>query len=445
MTSNEFANRRDQLLRLMGDDGIALVPAAPVHYRSGDSAYPFRQNSDFYYLTGFAEPEAMALIMPHGAEGEFVLFCRPRDPMNERWEGVRTGLEGAVDRYGADQAFPIDAVDRIVPALLASRRKLYCTLGRCPNFDQRIIGWINGLRPQAKNGVHAPRDFVALDHCLQEMRVRKSPAELEQMRKSAQLTINAHQRAMRAARPGKMEYEIAAEILYEFHRHGTAPAYWPIVANSGNACVLHYRDNASPLADGALLLVDAGCESAYYASDVTRTYPVNGRFSPEQRAVYEVVLSAQRAAIDTCTAGNPWNAVHEAAVRETTRGLIDLGLLRGTLANLIEEGAYREFFMHKTGHWLGMDVHDVGQYKVDDRWRPLEPGMAFTVEPGLYIPATASDVPKAFRGIGVRIEDDLVVTSGRPEILTGGLVKDPDDLEAFIRGVEGKRDSTMGV
>lgn len=417
----------------MGRGALAILPAAPIRRRSRDSEYAYRQDSDFYYLTGLAEPEAVAVIVPFRAAGEYVIFCRARNPELERWEGDRIGPEGVVQQYGADQAYPISAIDEVLPKMLEGREHLFYTMGLHPDFDQRLLGWINGMRTQAKNGVRWPREIAGLDHPLHEMRLHKSRSELNALRASAEITMTAHRRAMRSAAAGLMEYQVAAEILHEFHHQGAVPSYSPIVGGGHNACVLHYRTNASQLNEGDLLLVDAGCEHDYYASDVTRTFPVGGRFSPEQRAVYEVVLTAQYAAIDACRPGNDWMAPHEAAVHAITRGLIKLGLLKGNVGKLIKSGEYREYFMHKTGHWLGMDVHDVGDYKVDDRWRLLEPGMVHTIEPGIYIAPGAKQAPKAFRGIGIRIEDDVAVTTGAPEVLTGDLVKEPDALEAFLQ------------
>ena len=434
MKKDEFARRRRQLMREMGRDAIAILPAAPVRRRNGDVEYAYRQDSDFHFLTGFPEPEAVAVLIPHRAEGEYVLFCRERDPARELWDGDRAGQAGAVERYGADDAFPIGDIDEILPGLLESRARVCYTMGLHPEFDQRVISWVNGLRAQAKQGLHTPQEFFALDHLLNDMRLYKSRPELDTMRRSAAIAVAAHRRAMRLAAPGVMEYELAAELLHEFHRHHAEIAYEPIVGGGANGCVLHYRANAAPLADGDLVLIDAGCEYDCYASDITRTFPVNGRYSPAQRALYEVVLEAQHAAIAACVPGNHWNDPHDAAVRGITQGLVALGLLKGKVAKLIKEGAYREWFMHRTGHWLGLDVHDVGDYKVGDAWRVLEPGMVLTVEPGIYVPPGSRRAPKEFRGIGIRIEDDVAVTRGAPDVLTGALVKQPDEVERFLAG-----------
>jgi Xaa-Pro aminopeptidase len=428
----EFKRRRRQLARLMGKGGIAILPAALEKQRNGDVHYFYRPDSDFYYLTGFEEPEAVAVLIPGRPQAEYILFVRDRDPTRETWDGKRAGPEGAIEDFGADDAFPIGDIDDILPGLMEQCERVYYAMGIHPDFDQRVIGWVNSLRGQAKLGVHAPQEFVALDHVLHDMRLFKSRGELGLMRRSAQIAAGAHVRAMRATRPGVTEYEVMAEILHEFHRHRADISYHPIVGGGANACTLHYHANDAPLRDGDLLLIDAGCELDYYASDITRTFPVNGRFSSEQRAVYEVVLDAQEAAIAAVKPGNHWNDPHDAAVRAITQGLVRLGLLRGRLPTLLRTEAYRKFFMHRTGHWLGMDVHDVGDYKVGDEWRVFEPGMCLTVEPGIYIPARTRGVPKRWWNIGIRIEDDVVVTDGGCELLTTGLPRTPDEIEATM-------------
>jgi len=428
----EFARRRRQLMRLMGRDAIAIVPAAPIRHRNGDVEYPYRQDSDFFYLTGFPEPEAVAVLVPGREQAEYVLFVRERDPARETWDGKRAGPEGATRDYGADDAFPITDIDEILPGLMENRTAVYYAMGVHPEFDQRVVGWVNQLRAQARHGRHPPHEFVALDHILHDMRLYKSRAELALMREAARIAAQAHIRAMRFCRPGVHEYEVMAELVHEFRRHNADPAYHPIVGGGANACILHYRENDQVLRDGDLLLIDAGCEYQCYASDITRTFPVNGRFTPEQRAVYEIVLEANLAAIAKVKPGNHWNEPHDAAVRVITQGLVKLGLLKGRVSALEREGAYRRFFMHRTGHWLGMDVHDVGDYKVGDEWRVLEPGMVLTIEPGIYIPAHLRGVPRRFRNIGIRIEDDVVVTRDGAEVLPSDVPKDPDEIEALM-------------
>ncbi len=432
MKQDEFGRRRRQLMRLMGRDAIAILPAAPVRLRNGDVEYFYRPDSDFYYLTGFAEPEAVAVLLPGRPHGEYVLFVRDRDPTREAWDGARAGPEGAVEDHGADDAFPISDIDEILPGLLERCSRVFYTMGANPEFDKRVIGWVNRLRSESKQGSHTPHEFVALDHPLHEMRLFKSRAELGSLRRAAQIACAAHRRALAAAAPGRMEYEVMAELLHEFHRRRADISYHPIVGSGPNSCVLHYRDNDRQMKDGELLLIDAGCEYQYYASDVTRTLPVGGRYSPRQRAVYEVVLEAQRAAIAKARAGGNWNDPHLAAVRAITRGLVRIGLLKGRVAKLVKDGAYRKFFMHRTGHWLGMDVHDVGEYKVGEQWRLLEPGMVMTIEPGIYIPRGTPGVRREWWGIGVRIEDDVVVTAGEPEVLTAAMPTDPDEIERLM-------------
>lgn len=432
MDQKIWQRRRREVMQTMGG-GVAIVPTAPVHIRNRDVEFPYRADSDFYYLTHFPEPEAVAVLVPGRAHGEFILFCRERDPEKEIWDGRRAGPEGAVQRYGADDAFPIDDIDDILPGLLENKEKVYYSMGRHAEFDLRLIQWVNEVRAKSRTGVHAPGEFVALDHILHEMRLFKSAEEVRLMRRAAKISANAHRRAMRAARPGMMEYELEAELLYEFKKGGAEfPAYSPIVGSGENACILHYTENNAAMADGSLVLIDAGAEVDGYAADITRTFPVNGRFSGEQKAVYEVVLAAQAAALDQVAPGRHWNAPHDAAVRTLTQGLVDLGLLSGEVDGLIEKNAYRRFYMHRTGHWLGLDVHDVGDYKIDGEWRELEPGMALTVEPGLYIAAN-KDIPERWSNIGVRIEDDALVTADGHEVLTADTPKTVADIEAVMR------------
>jgi Xaa-Pro aminopeptidase len=432
LKTEEFARRRRQLMRIMGKDCIAIIPAAPVRHRNNDVEYPYRQDSDFQYLTGFGEPESVAVLVPGREQAEYILFVRDRDPLRETWDGRRAGPAGAVAQFAADDAFPISDIDEILPGLLENRAKVYYAMGSHPEFDQRVVGWLHGLRTQARNGRHPPLEMVALDHVLHDMRLYKSRDELQLLRTAGQIAAQAHIRAMRHCRPGGHEYGIVAELLHEFRRYNADTSYQPIVGGGANSCILHYRENDMPLQDGDLLLVDAGCEYSYYASDITRTYPVNGRYTPAQREVYDIVLEAQLAAIEQVRPGNHWNAPHDAAVEAITRGLVRIGLLKGKVAALIKDGAYRRFFMHRTGHWLGMDVHDVGDYKVGDEWRVLEPGMVMTVEPGIYIPAGSKGVPKRYWNIGIRIEDDVAVTREGCEVLTSGVPKDADEIEALM-------------
>ena len=426
---DEFARRRQHLMKLMGKDSIAVISAAPVRLRNNDVEYAYRQDSDFHYLTGFGEPESVAVLIPGREQAEYLLFVRDRDPTRETWDGRRAGPAGAVRTYGADDAFPITDMDEILPGLLENRTKVYYTMGAYPEFDQRIVGWVNGLRSQSKPGRVLPPEFVSLAHVLHDMRLFKSRNEIDLMRESARIAARGHLRAMKACRPGRSEYEIMAELMYEFRLHNADISYQPIVGGGENTCILHYRENNQTLKDGDLLLVDAGCEYECYASDITRTYPVNGEFTPEQRAVYEVVLEANLAAIAKVKPGNHWNDPHDAAVKVVTQGLVRLGLLKGRPAALEKEGAYRKFFMHRTGHWLGMDVHDVGSYYQNNKPRVLAEGMVLTVEPGIYIPKNDEKVDAKWRGIGVRIEDDILVTKDGPENLTADIPKSIDELE----------------
>jgi len=432
MKETEFERRRKQLMRMMGAGGIAILPAAPVRTRSRDVEYRYRQDSDFYYLTGFAEPEAVAVLVPGRPQGEYLLFCRERDPDKELWDGSRAGPEGVVAQFGAQDAFPIDDIDDILPGIMESCSRVYYTMGMYADFDTRMADWVNSLRSGLSRGLHTPQEFVALDHLLHDMRLYKGREEIAAMRRSARVAVEAHKRAMRVTRPGMYEYEVEAEFRHEFRRNGAWASYSPIVAGGANACTLHYVANDGQLRDGDLLLIDAGCELDYYASDITRTFPVSGRFTPEQRAVYEIVLEAQLAAIEKTVRGNHWNDPHDAAVRVITKGLKKLGLLSGSLPKLIKDLAYREYYMHRTGHWIGMDVHDVGDYKVSDEWRVLETGMVTTVEPGLYLSAKRG-VPKRFHNIGIRIEDDVAVTAQGPDVLSKGLPKTPEEIEALMQ------------
>jgi len=418
---------------MMGPQAIAIVPAAREKIRNRDTHYPFRQDSDFHYLTGFPEPDAVAVLVPGREPAEYILFCRDRDPLMETWNGRRAGPEGATRDYGADDAFPVGDIDDILPGLMEDCTRVFYTMGVHPEFDKQVIGWVNQLKAQYRTGMQSPQEFVSLEHLLHDMRLYKSRAEADAMRRAAAVSVAAHERAMRACRPGMNEGELEAEFLHEFRRHGGMPAYNPIVGGGENGCILHYNENNRPLNDGELVLIDCACELDCYASDITRTYPVNGRFTAEQRAVYDIVLAAQLAAIDQARPGRHWNAPHEAAVKVITAGLKDLGLLKGPIAKLIKEEAYKAFYMHRTGHWLGLDVHDVGDYKVGEEWRELEAGMVLTVEPGIYIAPGGKRVPKQYQGIGIRIEDDVLVTRGEPEVLTGALVKDPDAIESFMR------------
>jgi Xaa-Pro aminopeptidase len=431
VNAKEYARRRRHLMELIGQGGIAVLPAATEKVRSRDTLFDYRPDSDIYYLTGFAEPETVIVLVPGRAEGQYLVFCRERDPERELWDGKRLGQEGAIETLGCDDAFPITDLDEILPGLLEQSERVYYSMGISPDFDHRLLNWINSLNAKRRNR-HAASEIIALGHLLHEMRLYKSRAETAVMSKAARIAVAAHRRAMKACRPGMHEYELEAEFLHEFRRHGAQCSYLPIVAAGENACVLHYRADDAVLEEGEMVLIDAGCEYEMYASDITRTFPVNGRFSEAQKELYEIVLEANQAATAEVQVGNHWNDPHEAAVKVITRGLRSLGLLSGRLPTLIKEGAYKEYFMHRTGHWLGIDVHDVGDYMVDDQWRLLEPGMSMTIEPGLYVAPNASGRARRWRGTGIRIEDDVVVARDGPRILTTGLPTTVDEIETFM-------------
>lgn len=432
MQKKEFAKRRQHLMDIMGPDTIAVLPNAPVVNRNRDVDYPYRSDSSFHYLTGFDEPESVLVLIPGREHGEYILFCRERDLDKEIWDGYRAGQEGAIAEFGADDSYPISDLDDILPGLLEGKEKVYYTMGNQPSFDQHMVSWLNHLRQAARSGKHSPTEIIELEHCLNELRLFKSSQEIKAMKQAASISAQAHIRAMQFTKPGKWEYEVEAEIIHEFMKNGCrSPAYPSIVGGGENGCILHYIENSAKLKSNELLLIDAGAEFECYAGDITRTFPVNGKFTTAQAAVYQIVLNAQKAAIAAVKPGNHWNQPHEAAVEVLTQGLVELGILNGNVDQLIEEGAYREFYMHRTGHWLGMDVHDVGDYKVGGEWRLLEPGMVLTVEPGLYI-RDQEHVDKKWHFIGIRIEDDVLVTKDGYEVLTEAAPKEIDEIEALM-------------
>ncbi|MBP0950990.1 Xaa-Pro aminopeptidase [Pseudomonas sp. 20GA0080] len=429
----EYARRRKALMAQMEPNSIAILPAAAVAIRNRDVEHVYRQDSDFQYLSGFPESEAVVVLIPGREYGEYVLFCRERNAERELWEGLRAGQEGAIRDFGADDAFPISDIDDILPGLIEGRDRVYSAMGSNPEFDRHLMEWINVIRSKAHLGAQPPNEFVALDHLLHDMRLYKSAAEIKVMRSAAQISARAHVRAMQACRAGLHEFSLEAELDYEFRKGGAKmPAYGSIVASGRNACILHYQQNDAALKDGDLVLIDAGCEIDCYASDITRTFPVSGTFSPEQKAIYELVLESQYAAFEAIGPGKHWNQAHEATVQVITAGLVELGLLHGDVNQLIEDEAYKAFYMHRAGHWLGMDVHDVGEYKVGGEWRVLEVGMALTVEPGIYVSPDNLNVAKKWRGIGVRIEDDVVVTKKGCEVLSGDVPKTVAEIEALM-------------
>ncbi|MBB3345160.1 aminopeptidase P N-terminal domain-containing protein [Luteimonas sp. RC10] len=424
--------RRRQLMRMAGNDAIVVVPSAPERIRSRDTHFPYRQDSDLWYLTGFAEPDAVLVLVPGRVHGEALLFCRERDAEREAWDGPRVGPEGAVDALGVDDAYPIDDLDEILPGLLEGRTRVYYHFGRDTEFDLQLIGWLNRVRAQVRLGAQPPHEFLELGHLLDEMRLIKTADELKLMRRAAKISVEAHAAATCAARPGVREYELQAELEYVFRRHDAVPAYESIVGAGANACVLHYRANAAQARDGDLVLIDAGAEYRGYAADITRTFPVNGRFTAAQRALHEVVEAAQQAALSKAQPGRPYEAGHHAAVEALTEGLLRLGLLKGRLETCIADGSYKRYYPHKTGHWLGLDVHDVGDYRIEGESRLLEPGMVYTIEPGLYVPADDTSVDAKWRGIGIRTEDDVLITRAGHEVLTAGLARTADEIEAFM-------------
>ena len=431
---SDFRRRRRCLLGMLEPNSIAIVTAASLATRSRDTDFPFRQDSDFHYLTGFPEPDAVAVFLPGRQHGEYLLFCHEKDAHEELWHGQRVGAEAACERHGADDAFPLSDIDDILPGLIEGRGRVYYSMGRSREFDSRVMAWVNSIRSKVAAGAVPPGEFTDLDHLLHEQRLFKSAAELRQMRQAAAITALAHRRAMRQCRPGMYEYQLEAELLHEFARHGARHAAYPsIVASGANACTMHYISNQQRLKRGDLVLIDAGCEYRGYAADVTRTFPVSGRFNKRQRALYELTLAAQQAAFAALAPGRDWNAAHSATVDVITSGLVELGLLRGNLNRLIEQGAYRDFYMHRVGHWLGLDVHDVGDYRPGGEWRQLEPGMTLTVEPGIYVSPDNLDVPAPWRGMGVRIEDDVLITDQGYELLSTGLPRSSFEVEEWMQ------------
>ncbi len=431
-TPASFARRRKQLMRIAGEDAILILPSAPERIRSRDTHYPYRQDSDLLYLAGFPEPDAVLVLVPGRTHGESILFCRERDPEREGWDGPRSGTEGAVATHGMDDAYPITDLDDILPGLLEGRTRVYYHFGRDADFDLKLIGWLNRVRAMMRMGAQPPHEFLELGHLLDELRLFKSKDEVKLMQRAADISVLAHETAMRASRPGVPERELQAEIERVFRMHDAEPAYGSIVGAGNNACVLHYVANNAIAEDGDLVLIDAGAEYRGYAADITRTFPANGRFTKEQRALHDLVGAAQSAALAQAKPGAAYEAGHIAAVTTLTEGLLKLGLLKGTLEKNIADGHYKRFYRHKTGHWLGLDVHDVGDYRIDGESRLLEPGMVFTIEPGLYIPADDKSVHAKWRGIGIRIEDDVLVTRDGHRVLTDKLARSAEQIEELM-------------
>lgn len=434
MLNEDYGLRRKKLMEHMGENSIAIFNAAKEYLRTGSTVYPYRQESDFYYLTGFDEADAVAVLVPGRPEGEFILFNKVRDPSKEIWTGRIVGQEGACAEYGVDQAFPIDNLDSMLPQLLAGRKNVYYKIGRDACFDARLMGWINKLRNGVRDGVQTPNEFINVEKFLHEMRLCKSHAEIQIMRRAGEITAKAHLAAMQACSAGMYEYELEAVVLHEFTKHGGRyQSFETIVGGGRNSCTLHYCKNNETLIDGELVLLDAGVEYDYYSADITRTFPVNGRFTAEQKAIYQIVLDAQLAVIAMIKPGVRWDMLQLKAEEVITKGLVDLGLLNGDVTELLEKKAFKSFFMHKIGHFIGIDDHDVGEYKPQNSWRVLEPGMLFTVEPGVYIAADLTWVDTKWRNIGVRIEDDILVTEEGCEVLTAGVPKSISEVESVMQ------------
>jgi Xaa-Pro aminopeptidase len=435
ITQKHYASRRRDLMAMMQGNSIAVIAAAPEKIRSNDTHYPYKQCTNLSYLSGFPEPESVMLLIPGREQGEVVFFCRDKDPLRETWDGYREGPAGAVQNFGADDAFPIDDIDDILPGMLEGKDRVYYAIGKDAEFDKHLMTWVNDVREKRGNDAVPPGEFVDLDHLVNEMRLIKSAAEIKLMRQAGEISARAHRRAMQLSSPGLYEYQLQAEIEHEFMASGaTGPAYTSIVGGGKNGCVLHYIENRDRLRANDLVLIDAGCEYQDYAADITRTFPVNGKFSREQAAIYDIVLAAQVAAIELIAPGLEYNLANDATVRVITQGLVDLNILEGDIDELIAQGAHRDFYMHNAGHWLGMDVHDVGDYKIDNHWREYEPGMVLTVEPGIYISPDNTNVDKKWRGIAVRIEDNVLVTKTGCENLTSGVPSARDEIELLMAG-----------
>jgi Xaa-Pro aminopeptidase len=426
--------RRTRFLDAVGDSGIAILVSAKEHLRSVDWTYPYRQSSDFFYLTHFVEPNSVIVFAPKRKEGEFIIFSEEHNAEKESWFGPIIGQTNACKVYDADQAFPITLLDKIMPDLLGHRTEVYFDIGLDAEFDSKIFHWVNQIKAKSRTGINAPYKFIDIGKIIHEMRLIKDEFEISQMRKSAKIAVAAHARAMKKCEAGLYEYELAAEIIYEFTKQGgNSPSFQTIIGGGANSCVLHYTKNDQPLKNGDLVVVDAGVEYDYYSSDITRTYPVNGHFSPEQKAIYEIVLEAQTSTINKIKPGVSWFDLQINAQKVITEGLVSLGILKGSINELLETKAFRPFYWHNIGHWLGIDNHDVGEYKHEGLWRALKSGMVTTVEPGIYIAAQNQNVDPKWWNIGVRIEDDVLVTDNGYEVLTTGLPKTIADVETFMK------------
>lgn len=432
ITAREYAQRRQRILKAIGEGSVAIIPAAQEKLRNGDVSYRYRQDSNFHYVTGFPEPEAVAVLIPGRGKGEYVLFNRQRDRAQETWFGPCIGQGGAYEHYGVNEAFPISQIEKELPRLLQSCKHIYYPFRGEASFERRLRQWRHEAHKQVR-AYGIANALFDIEPILSEMRLYKSQAEVDLMAKAAQFSVTAHKRVMGLCKQASNEKEIEAEFLYAIAADGCRDSAYPsIVASGKNACILHYQENNAPLKAGELLLIDAGAEYQHYAADITRTYPIRGHFSSEQRAIYEWVLRAQLAAIDRVVPGTPYNLIQDTIVKIMTEGLCELGILKGRVQDLLEQRAYQRFYMHSSGHWLGIDVHDVGCYKINEQWRSLDPGMVLTVEPGIYIGPDCSEVESKWRGIGIRIEDDILVTETGCQVLSGDLPKTISSLENLV-------------
>ena len=431
--NKEFEKRRRKLAKLIGKDGIAVIPTASTRVRSRDTDYPYRPDSDFYYFTGFSEPNAVMILAPGREDGSFILCLREKNPLTEIWDGHMEGLNGVKKNYEADQSFDIEDLETILSSLFLGRQKVFFTLGQDEVLDKILMKSFNAVRAGQRRGGVVPSEIQALEPLVHEMRLIKSKYEIGLMKKSAKISVDAHKRIFENCKPGVFEYQIEADIIHEFGKHGAVPAYTSIVASGQNACTLHYISNRDKMKSGQLLLTDAGCENEMYAADITRTIPVSGEYSKEQKEIYELVLEVQKNAINSIKPGQTFEGLQSDAIKGLTKGLKKLGLLKGRVDQLIKSEAYKDFYMHGIGHWLGMDVHDVGSY-MDQKGksRKFENGMVLTIEPGIYISKKNKNVPTEYRGIGIRIEDDVLVTKSGCEVLTKALPKEIGEIESIM-------------
>ena len=427
---SDFKKRRKILMDKIGNDSVLIIPSARHYKRTRDVEYPYRQDSDFFYLTGFGESDSLMMLIPDRKNGQFILFCKDKDPLKERWDGPIAGPIEAKKDFDADQSYAIDKIEELLPNLIKGKKLIYAPYDKDEKFSLRLKKWIQSSDRLLKIK-NSKTKILNSSNILHEIRLIKSESEIRKMRKAARIAVDAHRKTMSKVKTFRYEYELEAEIKYEFNKSNSTSSYIPIVGSGENSCVLHYNSNNSVLKDGDLVLIDAGCETEFYASDITRTYPVNGKFTRQQKEIYNIVLDAQKAAISQVIRGNKFSDPHDAAVIIITEGLTKIGLLKGNISDLIKEKLYTRFFMHRTSHWIGMDVHDVGDYMIDNEWRSLENGMVLTIEPGIYID-DSEDIPEEYRQIGVRIEDMVLVNNSSPEVMTCGLEKEIDEIEEII-------------